>query len=292
MKRLGIIEMIVTTAIWGSIPILAILSGLPSPVFVFFRVFLTFLFLLPIIRRFRVKYMVNTYVILSGLSLALNWVLLFYSITLIPVSNAILLYYTGPIFAIIIMHFLGERISRAKLVSILMAFTGVLMILDPTGINLNPGIYAALLSGLSYGTLTVTSKLSTRLVNPQELVLYQTVITSVLTLPFLFILKFSLTLHTIIIVLISAVVNTLLALFLWYDALTRISVQLASVLSYLDPVFAIVFAYIFLAQTPTITTIIGGTLIIIGGVVSILDETLQSQRMTVKNIEEKTRKSS
>ncbi|BAB67185.1 DMT family transporter [Sulfurisphaera tokodaii] len=273
MKRLGIVEMIVTTVIWGSIPILALLSDLPSPVFVFFRVFLTSLFLFPIVKKIRPKLLLKITILLSGLSLALNWIFLFYSIRLVQVSEAILLYYTGPIFATIIMHFLGERINGVKLISILLAFGGIILILDPTEMSLNLGIYVALLSGLFYGILAVTSKLSTKLVSSKELVLYQTIIASALTFPFLFAFKFSFTLYTAIIVLVAALVNTLLALFLWYDALTKISVQLASVLSYLDPVFAIIFAYIFLAQMPSTMTIVGGILIIVGGIISIFAET-------------------
>jgi len=273
MKRLGIVEMIVTTVIWGSIPILALLSDLPSPVFVFFRVFLTSIFLFPIVKKIRPKLLLKITILLSGLSLALNWIFLFYSIRLVQVSEAILLYYTGPIFATIIMHFLGERINGVKLISILLAFGGIILILDPTEMSLNLGIYVALLSGLFYGILAVTSKLSTKLVSSKELVLYQTIIASALTFPFLFAFKFSFTLYTAIIVLVAALVNTLLALFLWYDALTKISVQLASVLSYLDPVFAIIFAYIFLAQMPSTMTIVGGILIIVGGIISIFAET-------------------
>jgi drug/metabolite transporter (DMT)-like permease len=68
-------------------------------------------------------------------------------------------------------------------------------------------------------------------------------------------------------------VNTLLALFLWYDALRRITVQLASALSYLDPVFASVFAFLFLGQVPSQWTAIGGVLVILGGIMSVYSET-------------------
>lgn len=279
-KNFGVLEMIITTAIWGSIPILAIFSDLPSPVFVFFRVFITSLFLLLVIgKKVNLRNLINKYVILSGIFLALNWILLFYAVTIIQVSEAILLYYSGPIFAILIMHFLGgERIDINRSISIIIAFIGIFIIIDPTTLNISIGTLIALASGIFYGLLAVASKMATRIVNSKELVFYQTIISTIITSPFLFILRFNLTLNSVVIVTIAALVNTLLALFLWYDALTKISVQLSSILSYLDPVFAMLFAFLFLHQIPTLISLIGGILIIISGIFSVIIESRNTKR--------------
>jgi len=278
-KNFGVLEMIITTAIWGSIPILAIFSDLPSPVFVFFRVFITSIFLIPVIRkRVNLRNLINKYVFLSGIFLALNWILLFYAVSIIQVSEAILLYYSGPIFAILIMHFLGERIGINRYISIIIAFTGIFIIINPTTLNISIGALIALASGIFYGLLAVASKMVTGIVNSKELVFYQTIISTIITSPFLLILRFNLTLNNIVIVTIAALVNTLLALFLWYDALTKISVQLSSILSYLDPVFAMLFAFIFLHQIPTLISLLGGILIIISGIFSVIIETRNIKR--------------
>lgn len=278
-KNFGVLEMIITTAIWGSIPILAIFSDLPSPVFVFFRVFITSLFLLLVIgKRINLRNLINKYVILSGIFLALNWILLFYAVSIIQVSEAILLYYSGPIFAILIMHFLGERIDINRSISIIIAFIGIFIIIDPTTLNVSIGTLIALASGIFYGLLAVASKMATGIVNSKELVFYQTTISTIITSPFLLILRFNLTLNSVVIVTIAALVNTLLALFLWYDALTKISVQLSSILSYLDPVFAMLFAFLFLHQIPTLISLIGGILIIISGIFSVIIESRNTKR--------------
>ena len=107
---------------------------------------------------------------------------------------------------------------------------------------------------------------------PLELIFYQTVISSLLTFPYTVILQHDINLFSIATVFIVTVMNTLLALYLWYDALTKISVSTASALSYLDPVFACIYAYIFLNQIPSIMTIAGGAMIIIGGVIASVKE--------------------
>jgi len=278
-KNFGVLEMIITTAIWGSIPILAIFSDLPSPVFVFFRVFITSIFLILVIRKkVNLRNLINKYVFLSGIFLALNWILLFYAVSIIQVSEAILLYYSGPTFAILIMHFLGERIDIDRYISIIISFTGIFIIINPTTLNISICALIALASGIFYGLLAVASKMATGIVNSKELVFYQTIISTIITSPFLLILRFNLTLNNIVIVTIAALVNTLLALFLWYDALTKISVQLSSILSYLDPVFAMLFAFIFLHQIPTLISLLGGILIIISGIFSVIIETRNIKR--------------
>ena len=80
--------MVVVTAIWGSISILAILSKLPSPVFVFFRVFISATVLAIAIRSIRLEVFRNRYVLLSGLFLALNWILLFYAVAMLQIGRA------------------------------------------------------------------------------------------------------------------------------------------------------------------------------------------------------------
>ncbi|CCC82415.1 DMT family transporter [Thermoproteus tenax] len=284
-KAEGILEMVVTTAIWGSVSILSIYSGLPSPVFVFFRVFFTALSLLLLLRNVKVQLLRDRLIAASGVFLALNWIFLFYSVAMLPVSIAVMIYYTGPVFSMFVMHFIGEKLSRVKLLSAAISFAGLSVIINPfvtmgsEGAGASLGLILAILSGVSYGLLIVFNKLSVgRLANPLELVLCQTLISTAITFPFLLILHFELNAYSIAIVLVSALVNTLLALFLWYDALRKISVHTASILSYLDPVFATLFAYIFLGQVPAKTTMLGGALIIIGGVMAILEEVAKAKK--------------
>ncbi|WP_258870583.1 DMT family transporter [Pyrobaculum aerophilum] len=188
-------------------------------------------------------------------------------------AEAVMLYYTGPLLAVVIMHFLGERTNWARLGLAAAAFIGAVAVIKPFNISGSAGALIALASGVLYGLLIVTNKLAVKSLPPIRLVFYQTAIVAIVTAPFLFTTKFHLTVGGITIVLAAALVNTLFALYLWYNALKKISVNLASVLSYLDPVFATAFAYFFLGQIPSATTLLGGALIISSGVFAALLET-------------------
>ena len=266
----GIFEMLAVTAIWGSVPVIFKLSGLPSPVFVFFRVAITAVLLAVALRRFACG---GLTAVLSGVFLALNWIFLFYATALMPVSTAVMIYYAGPIMASAYMHFLGEKMQRPKLVALLISFVGVTLLVGFAGYVTPLGVLFAVLSAAFYAALIVTSKLSTIRMVPIRLVLCQTSVATFFTVPFLALYEFEATPSALAAAFTAATVNTLLALFLWYDALRRITVQLASALSYLDPVYASVFAFLFLGQAPSQWTAVGGTLVILGGIVSIYAET-------------------
>jgi drug/metabolite transporter (DMT)-like permease len=266
----GVFEMLTVTAIWGSVPVIFKLSGLPSPVFVFFRVAITAVLLAVALRRFTCG---GLTAVLSGVFLALNWIFLFYATALMPVSTAVMIYYAGPIMASVYMHFLGEKMQKPKFLALLISFTGVALLVGYASYVTPLGLLFAVLSAAFYAALIVTSKLSAIRTAPIYLVLCQTSVATFFTAPFLAIYRFEATPSALIAAFTAATVNTLLALFLWYDALRRITVQLASALSYLDPVFASVFAFLFLGQVPSQWTAIGGVLVILGGIISVYSET-------------------
>jgi drug/metabolite transporter (DMT)-like permease len=254
--------MLTVTAIWGSVPVIFKLSGLHSPVFVFFRVAITAILLAAALRRFVCG---GLTAVLSGVFLALNWIFLFYATALMPVSTAVMIYYAGPIMASVYMHFLGERMHKPKFLALLISFTGVALLMGYASYVTPLGLLFAVLSAAFYAALIVTSKLSTSRTAPIYLVLCQTLVATFFTAPLLAIYRFEATPSALIATFTAATVNTLLALFLWYDALRRITVQLASALSYLDPVYASVLAFLLLGRAPTQWTAVGGALVILGG---------------------------
>jgi len=88
----------------------------------------------------------------------------------------------------------------------------------------------------------------------------------------LFLSEWHMSMRGFIIALITGVVHTALALFLWYDALNYIKVSIASILQYLDIVFAMILAYLFLHQIPSFNQILGAGLISFAGVLSTFKE--------------------
>ncbi|RLE66560.1 MAG: EamA/RhaT family transporter [Thermoprotei archaeon] len=273
----GILEMVLTTFIWGSVSLFAIWSKLPSPIFVFYRVLVASIFITLMIiaeggiSSLKIEENIKT-VLISGVFLTLNWIFFFYAVLLTTVANATLLYYTGPVIAIVLAPIIAKEKQPGWVIApVGMAMTGILLILSEGLSAGNPiGLFFGLLAGLSYGILAAIGKLASSRNRPEIIVLYQCLISIIILTPFLFVIDYSMEWITSIILIIVGVVHTALALRLWYSALGSIPMSLASILSYLDPVFAVLLAWIFLGQIPSLSTIIGGVLIITAGVLTTL----------------------
>ena len=269
-KKRGLIEMIGATLIWGSTPIVGILSNLPSPVFVFFRVVFAF----PFIFYFAVKkagikefFSLKPFwpLLISGIFLGINWIFFFWALNITDISTVVILYYLGPIISIILASiFLKEKFNRYILIAIVLALIGV--VISNNGVKLNLGAFIALLAAVSYGFLGFFSKIATIHHRAVSVTAWQVLISVFLTLPFLFLNDFDFTFKTFVIVLIAGIIHTAFALFLWYDSLNFINVSIASILQYLDIFFAMIFG-MFLGQIPSFNQLLGGILIAVAGVV-------------------------
>ncbi|NPA12067.1 MAG: DMT family transporter [Epsilonproteobacteria bacterium] len=264
--------MTVATFIWGSTPLMGIFSHLPSGVFVFFRV----LFAFPVLVYFAYKKtgLKELFkppflpLISSGIALGINWVFFFMAFEYADVSSVVTLYYTGPVISLILAGlFLKEKITLNIIVGIILAFVGV--VVSVGGVEFNKGAAVAMLAGISYGVLGFLSKIATNYHRPLIVTTWQVFVSIFITLPFLFLSEYEITLKSLLFAFITGVVHTALALFLWYDALKYIKVSIASILQYLDIVFSIILAYLFLGEIPGLNKIVGAALIIAAGVISI-----------------------
>ncbi|SNR65353.1 rarD protein [Desulfurobacterium atlanticum] len=263
--------MLGATFIWGSVPLMGIWSGLPSAIFVFFRV----LFALPFIFFFVLKHIslkeffkVKPFwpLLLSGIMLGVNWVFFFWAIKVIDVATVVTIYYAGPIISILLASiFLNEKVDFFVVLSVVLAFIGIFI--SSGSLTFSKGILIAFLAALSYGLLGFFSKIATFYHKATVITGWQILISVFITFPFLFLGKWGLSFKSLIVVIVAGVVHTALALFLWYDALSYISVSLASILQYLDIVFATILAYLFLNQipVPAVNQIIEALLIVISG---------------------------
>ncbi len=269
MKKRGLIEMLMATFIWGSTPLMSVFSNLPSGVFVFFRVFFAFPFVFYfVIKRVQFKELLKKPFLplfLSGIALGVNWIFFFWAVNVVDVASAVSIYYLGPIFSTLLaIWFLKEDGNVYVYFSLVLALIGAF--LAAGGVKFSKEIVIAFLAAVSYGLLGFFSKIATFYHRAIIVTFWQILISMFLTAPFLWFANWQFSSQAIFVSLIAGIIHTFLALLLWYDALNYIKVSLSSVLQYLDIVFAIILAWIFLGQIPKTYQLIGAILIIISGV--------------------------
>ena len=258
--------------IWGSVGIFGRLSGLSGLGVAFARVSLGALVLLPIL-GFRGKLgnalgelRKRPYHLLAlGTALALNWVFLFTAFDYTTIANAVLVCYTAPVLATLISwRFLGEKLDAGKVLSLAVAFTGLLLIASSQRISLSDrdfiGIVFACLGALFYALIPNLGRFL-RGVDGESLTFLQLAVASAVLVPFMAVENVGSPVWWAIAVLV--LVHTVFALYLYMDGLKKVEVKDVALLSYLDPLSAIVYAFLVFGEVPGVKTVIGGALILL-----------------------------
>ncbi|WP_010479970.1 DMT family transporter [Thermococcus zilligii] len=214
-------------------------------------------------------------VFLLGLALALNWVFFFSAVMHTTIAKATLIYYLAPIIVVLLAGlFLGEDI-KGRLPYVGMAFLGLgaLMI----GLQEKPspssgdfiGILFALAGAFFYALVTLLGRYL-RDVESAALTFFQLLFATLLLAPLVALRGLSLTPRALGVVGIIALVHTFLALLLYMEGLKEVEAGEAALLSYLDPMSAVIYAFLIFGEVPGVTTAIGGALILLASALDVL----------------------
>jgi drug/metabolite transporter (DMT)-like permease len=278
-KLSGYFHVAIAAIIWGSNGVIVNSVPYDGQTIAFSRVLFASVTLLPVVlvtRKSEVTKVARSWkswkVVLGlGPLLALGWTLLFQSMKLIAIANAVFLNYTAPIFATLLVPlFLKEKLERSTLLALAISVAGILFISFQQGLHIagnqnQLGIVLGLLAGLAYAGFIILSKKALSSFSSQVVGFYSYSIASVFLLPFVIGVDFSPDLTSLRLLLILGIFNTGFAVTLYLKGLSLIKTQKAVVLTYLEPASAVVFGFIFLCQTPTPLMIVGGSLILIAG---------------------------
>jgi len=274
LRITGCLEVAVAAVIWGSNGVYVNLIPLSSYALAFFRVLFAAVALSVGIVLFGRRELFKSEYPLRGLFflgvlLCLGWGLLFEAMKLLPIAEAVLLNYTAPIFvALLAAVFLRESVTGRTIASLILSFLGIVLIVFSNrgfqGVNV-VGYLIGLSAGLSYAIFIIVSKSAlTRVVN-YTLVLYSNFFASLILAPSLFTIHLPLSWNVWLMLAILGVINTALAVPLFYKGLKKIRAQEAAILGYLEPVSAAFLGFLFLGQTLTRPAILGGILVIVAG---------------------------
>lgn len=208
--------------------------------------------------------------LLGGIFMAVHWITYFYALKLSNVALGVLSLYTFPIFtAILEPFFLKIKFNPRYIVLGIIVLIG-LYVLTPDLDFQNSyvqGILIGLFSALCYAIRILIFKQYVDAYNGTVLMLYQTVVISVILLPTLFFMDLSAFRSQWPYIIILAVVTTATGHSLMLHALQFFSATTASIISSLQPVFGIFLAFIFLGETPVQNTYIGGAIILVAVVI-------------------------
>lgn len=215
--------------------------------------------------------------LLSGFLIASNWIFLFEGFKYSTVSAVTVLYYLCPIFLLIWSAvFFKEKISIKQVICIVIALIGVVLIsglLNGDGKSLNQikGIVYGILAGVFY-SLVILCNNKLKHVKQPESTMIQIFIAGLFVLPHaLFttkVINISMNMYSVFMLLIVVIVHTGIAYVMYFDAVSKLKTGTVAILSYLDPVFALMMAVLFLKEKMGIIEIIGALLILSSAYIS------------------------
>ena len=208
--------------------------------------------------------------LLGGSVLGLNWVALFEAYRQLNVSLATLIYYVGPILVLLFSPLLfREKLNSRKITSVVFVAVGLVCIsgsIALRGMSMR-GLLTAVVSALFYAAVIIFNK---RITNTGGLQ------TAALELDIAFVIVLIYMMLTVGLphpaasdipwIAVIGLVNTGLAYLLYFSGLQKLPAQSAALISYVDPVSALVFSALFLHETMTPVQILGAVLMIGGAV--------------------------
>lgn len=207
---------------------------------------------------------------LSGAAMGFNWILLFEAYKYTSVSIATLAYYFAPVIVTLICPILfKEKMGAKQWICFFMSTLGIFLLTGIGGFSYNArhltGILLGLGAALLYATVILLNKYIKRTENVQRTLL-QFVAAAAVLLPYVFLTGGTkiLTLDTNgwIALIVVGVVHTGIAYCIYFSSIKNLSGQQTAILSYIDPLVAVLLSVFVLGEEITPLQLLGGALIL------------------------------
>ncbi|MDA0195427.1 MAG: DMT family transporter [Bacteroidetes bacterium] len=275
-----------STILMSSSGVLGRLITIPSPVTtllrcVFGAAFLTFLSL-ALGRSLNVDFKRHYKTMLvCGFFLALHWSTYFYALQISNVSITIMSVFTYSIMTTLLEPlFFGGRMERFNLFNSVVVVIGLIILVPDFNLENRHtmGIIVGLFSGLCYAIRNITSKKLVEHMPGEIALISQLVISSILLMPAIFYFDFNISQDQWIYIGILSVLVTVLGHLALIFAFKNLSTSSASILTSIQPVYAILLAVVIVDEVLETNVIIGGGLILIAVVLQNLLPTFMKKK--------------
>ena len=285
--RLGLI---LSMSIFGTIGIFRRYLPLPSGVIAFARGVIGTLFLLLLVAVMRkgISWTAIRHnlwkLLVSGALIGLNWILLFEAYRYTTVATATLCYYMAPIFVIIASPIvLRERLTAKQIGCVAVALVGMVAVSgvleDGTGDF--RGVLFGLGAAILYAGVVVINKTMGEIAAYDKTIM-QLGAASITILPYILLVETvawtAFTPLVCLVLLVVGVLHTGVAYALYFGSMGALRAQSVALLSYLDPVLAIVLSALVLQEWPSPVAWIGAVLVLGAAMVSELPTGIFSKK--------------
>lgn len=209
-------------------------------------------------------------IIASGVAMGFNWILLFQAYKYTTVSTATLSYYFAPVIVTLVCPFLfKEKMKLKQWICFVMSTVGIVMITGLTDVSFSSNHFIGILFGLGaaclYATVILLNKYIKGVSGIHRTVL-QFYAAFIVLLPYVCITS-GFSINSLsglgwINLLIVGLIHTGITYCLYFSSLKELPGQEAAILSYIDPLVAVIISVSILGEAMSFWQIIGGILIL------------------------------
>ncbi len=206
----------------------------------------------------------------SGMAMGINWILLFEAYKYTTVSAATLSYYFAPVLVTLICPILfRERMTVKQIVCFVMSTVGVILIIDVGSLGRGGthliGILFGLLAACFYATVMLLNKFIKGVAGIHRTFLQ--FLSAILILVPYVALTGGVTLGSMngtgwACLMVVGLIHTGITYCMYFSSLGELPGQKAAILSYIDPLVAILVSVLVLRETITPLQLLGGALIL------------------------------
>ena len=208
--------------------------------------------------------------LLSGVAMGFNWILLFEAYKYTTVSVATLSYYFAPVIVTVACPILfKEKMSAKQWICFFMSTLGIVLITGLGDMSVQNNHFIGILFGLGAACLYATVVLLNKFIKKVEGIhrtFLQFIAAILVLIPYVGFTS-GVTLSNLngtgwVCLLIVGIVHTGVTYCLYFSSLRELPGQKAAILSYIDPLVAVLVSVLILGEDMTAMQVIGGVLIL------------------------------
>lgn len=208
---------------------------------------------------------------LSGAAIGFNWILLFEAYNYTSVATATLCYYLAPILVILASPLvLKERLTKKSILCTVTALVGMVLVSGITetgfsGLSELKGILLGIGAAVLYASVILMNKKISGIPSYDKTIL-QLATASAALLPYVLVTEdlsvISLSPVAVLLLLVAGIIHTGFAYWLYFGSMNDLPSHTVALLSYMDPILAILLSVILLQEPMSLSAAIGAVLIL------------------------------
>ncbi len=229
-------------------------------VITFFRMTFGFFYLIPLTKFVRFELFKNFKMI--SLALISLLTILFYisSIQLVEMAVAALLLYMAPVYVMLFVLLRGEDVSKFSVFSLILALTGLILLLSPYG-TFSLGLIFGILSGFCYALYFIIAKDVRAFASSIDVTFVTLALSSLILSPVAF-TSINILKSKILWILFLGLIPTAIPFVLMNYGIKFCKRENAPIIALIEPVSAGMFGYMFFNEVLTFKQLLGAILIL------------------------------